>query len=792
MAHLRSQGKAKTLAPGSKIGRQRRTRKSTQADAPASSEESASRNTRRRSSQRTKLDQQPTSSPGRRTRSQKGAVSHERLSTPPKRKRRSTVADSQEQPPKRQRNEDAGAVEEEPHGHASDDQSAPLSQDFYTKINESARGEQLQNLPQLRLDNSVEHPTETESRMEIAVEASQDGARDEEAHMAEVDVVADSHRPTRDVSELEEEGSAPAKGQQELDKPVEQPESIVQSEGVERDDAESRPAASHPRSSQPGKWRKRQQSQKAPFGEATYQEPRGASPDLGSKMPSPQAKRFSTRGRPRISTIQEDPYEFQGSDEEESPQKEMQEQEEKSNTATEATSKRKQSQPQSTQPRPTENEEEPETEDEDEDVPESDQAPDGSESEAHEDSLFIDPSGEDEATIRVKIHGRMVQKLFTLMTFSAWTGKRKWAEDVRVKVHESEPDRRKKPAGRSEALMFDLYDLWGLCSEIPRAPHFERQHAYQREKAGAFKKSISTISYHVERYASYITTRMESSETNSEEVKNGRIVVKQLYRRIIPMLVFILKQAFLAGCDESSGEDADAVKQNGEFTKYILQLLERTTGWIKRLGHVMLGWLELHPPKLASQSIVARDRARNIQAYRQKLIADTGSLQKALEDALKKHGELAKAPERDRREREKRERALREREEQEKKLREAQDLQMQRFILSTQRKRLSRPTAHRSTQASNEAANQSTWVASQSLSGDEYFEKHGGWRYWEDDRLLNTIRNTLRPNYRVLTDMLPGRSIEEVEQRAKHLRMNIRRKYEKAGWQPPAWSYDEV
>ncbi|KAF5007636.1 hypothetical protein FDECE_6022 [Fusarium decemcellulare] len=786
MARLRSQGKAKTLAPGSKIGRQRRTRKSTQADAPASSEESASRNTRRRSLQRTKLDQQPTSSPGRRTRSQKGAVSHERLSTPPKRKRRSTVADSQEQPPKRQRNEDVGAVEEEPHGHASDDDSAPLSQEFYTKINKSALGEQLQNLPQLRPDNSVAHPAETESRMEIVVEASQDGARDEEAHMAEVDVVADSYGPTRDVSEPEEEDSAPAKGQQELDNPVEQPESIVQSEGVERDDAEPRLAGSHPRSSQLGKRRKRRQSQKAPFGEATYQEPRGVSPDLGSKMPSPQAKRFSTRGRPRISTIQEDLYEFQGSDREENPQKEMQEQEEKSNTATEATSKRKQSQPQSTQPRPTENEEEPETEDEDEDVPESDQAPDGSESEAHEDSLFIDPSGEDEATIRVKIHGRMVQKLFTLMTFSAWTGKRKWDEDVRV-VGKSEPE---KPAGRSKALMVDLNGLWGLCLGVPRAPRFESQHAYQRENAAAFKKSISTISRRVERYASYITTRMGSSETNTKELENGRIAVNQLYTRIIPMLVLILKQAFLAGCDESSGKNAGSVKQNGEFTKYILQLLERTAGWIKRLGHVMLGWLELHPPKLATQSIAERDRVRNIQTYRQQLIADTGSLQKALEEALKQHGELVKAPERDRREQERRERALREREEQEKKLREAQDLQMQRFILSTQRKRLSRPTAHRSTQALNEAANQSTWVASQSLSGDEYFEKHGGWRYWEDDRLLNTIRNTLRPNYRVLTDMLPGRSLEEVEQRAKHLRRNIRQKYEKAGWQPPAWSYD--
>lgn len=112
------------------------------------------------------------------------------------------------------------------------------------------------------------------------------------------------------------------------------------------------------------------------------------------------------------------------------------------------------------------------------------------------------------------------------------------------------------------------------------------------------------------------------------------------------------------------------------------------------------------------------------------------------------------------------------RETQEQDRREAQSLQMQRFVESTMRMRRTGETK-----------------GSRLGRKDSYFEEHGGWHYWEDDRLLGVIRKVARPNVEELAAIVLRRSSGEIEQRLGILRERVRRKYEAEGVVPPHWCY---
>ncbi|UPK96308.1 hypothetical protein LCI18_007243 [Fusarium solani-melongenae] len=853
MARLRSQGKAAAPVSMPEPKRRGRSRASTTTMTPIKSNVSES-STRPRRPRKSKTSEVPSSSQRRQTRSHTDNQPFERLSTP-RRKRRSTIGESEDQPAKRQHRDDAEGAEEEKQPSQNhdredddDDESAPPGQDFFKKINKTILPdtEQIHKLPKLRPDDSAEYHSENDGRTGIVVQLSQDdngdvieveteAADDVEAENDDViEVGAEIEDSQADKGgEIMDEAPAQAEDQEELRTPEEQPTSVEQPEPAEQDNPESRPDPSQPEPSQPGKPKKRRQSRKAAFGEPDYQVHRAASPVLGSDPPRSQVRRPSKSKQPLLSQAQENALcDNVGNDEENHQQ--QQQREEQGHTsiaAAQAARKRGRTQSQATRsPRgrrrdvaeKTAAEEQDgsyddgdsEADEEPSELPPAEDAPgDDVESEDEpependasdvEDSLLIGLPKEGETAVTAKIQGKVVQRLVTIMSSSGWTGKRKWDRDAKLDAASAKRDFEEalkngsRPLPRHKVILTHVYDLWQLCHKFPRSPRLDEQNKYFREHEARFNSLITKTRGLIGQYVKTIVQQPGPDHDAPANQINNRRMISKLHRCIIPMLVWLLRDAFLAGCDIPDNKMQQAVHHTGEFTLLTLQPLLRISGWIWRICAVLLNWSELNPPKPTGNE---EDWEKKKEAW-ETLSSAVETAKEEIDKALKRIEELQNEPEKLKKAFEN---DLVVKSEREKKLQQAKDVQarqMQLFIESTQRKSSSRQISHRPTKetsSSPPASHRPAQAGSQShpdaprLSREEeakYFEKHG-WYYWEDDRLLRTIRSSRRPDYEVLASVCHERSSAEVIERVKYLKDMVRRKYERAGMDPPLWTYE--
>ncbi|KAH7275951.1 hypothetical protein MRS44_005857 [Fusarium solani] len=863
MVRLRSQGKAAAPISMPEPKRRGRSRASTTTMTPIRSDASeSSTRPRGRPPRKSKTSEEPSSSQRRQTRSHTDNQTFEKLGTP-RRKRRRTIGESEDQPAKRQHSDDAEGAEEEEQPSQSrdqvedddDDESAPPGQDFFKNINKTILPdtEQIHKLPKLRPDDSAEYHSENEGRTGIVVQLAQydngdvieveteaaDDAEAENDDVIEVEAEIEDSQADKGV-EIVDEAPVQAEDQEELRTPAEQLASVEQPEPAEQDNPESRPDPSQPEPSQSGKRQKRRQSQKATFGEPDYRVPRAASPVLGSDPPRSQVRRPSKSKQPLLSQAQEKAlYEFVGDDEENHQEQQQREKQGQTSTAAaQAARKRGRTQSQATRsPRgrrrgvaentaaeeqdgsyddgDSEADEEPSELPPAEDAPGDDvESEDESEPENDasyiEDSLLIELPKENETAVTAKIQGKVVQKLVTIMSSSEWMGKRKWDRDAKLDAASAKRDFKEalkkgsRPLPRSKVILTHVYGLWQLCHKVPRSPRLDEQNKYFREHEAQFNRLITKTGGLIEQYVRTIVQQPGPDHDAPANQINNRRIISKLHRCIIPMLVWLLRDAFLAGCDIPDVMMQQAVNHTGEFTLLTLQLLLRISGWIRRICAALLNWSELNPPKPTGNE---EDWKKTKEAWEKKkeawetLSPAVETAKEEIEKALKRIEELQNEPEKLKKAIENDRVVQRERE---KKLQQAKDVrarQMQLFIESTQRKSSSRQVSHRPTQETSSSRPASSrrpaQTGSQShpdaprLSREEeaqYFEKHG-WYYWEDDRLLRTIRSSRRPDYQVLASVCHERSSAEVIERVKYLKDMVRRKYERAGTDPPLWTY---
>ncbi|KAH7312172.1 hypothetical protein B0I35DRAFT_480652 [Stachybotrys elegans] len=71
----------------------------------------------------------------------------------------------------------------------------------------------------------------------------------------------------------------------------------------------------------------------------------------------------------------------------------------------------------------------------------------------------------------------------------------------------------------------------------------------------------------------------------------------------------------------------------------------------------------------------------------------------------------------------------------------------------------------------------------------EYAEKNDGWHFWEDDRILQTIRKPPASGAIDLDNLIPGRSLAETTERVRTIRDRGRQLFEAEGRAPPKWCY---
>jgi hypothetical protein len=409
-----------------------------------------------------------------------------------------------------------------------------------------------------------------------------------------------------------------------------------------------------------------------------------------------------------------------------------------------------------------------------------------------DDSLLLDaPSENSQAGTSIRtarVPRKNVQDLVYSMTLLGWMNKRRWEKEVREQAQVGAERLADDSNCRvlSTIILAKLYHLYTLCKNIPRESRLE-QLAYLREHSIQLSTLISTLHRSIDQFILNINTIIEKGDP--AQVGIGYQHVTKLHRRIIPMLVLVVDQAFDAGCRQPLGANQRAGNQKGDFTVYLLEPLERAAGWTQRLSHVVESWYELHAPRRE------RDQEEKAKEHRDRFNAGTLALKRVLEKAKEDIGRLTMTPGELRELRERDEAVRKEREFEAQQRRETRDLQMQRFIQSVQKVKVSQPRPRmRSYQqelhSSHPAASHPGLDSSQRPSEEGYFEKHG-WHYWEDDQLLSLIRTTSHPNYSVFCQMLPNRDPAELRERSEFLRRVMRKKYERKGISPPGWCIDE-
>ncbi|KAI9151960.1 hypothetical protein HJFPF1_09178 [Paramyrothecium foliicola] len=391
-----------------------------------------------------------------------------------------------------------------------------------------------------------------------------------------------------------------------------------------------------------------------------------------------------------------------------------------------------------------------------------------------EDSLQFDAPGETTEPFMVKLSSENLMKMLSKLGARAWTNEgTKWhSEFLSLNPNETKPQwlRRHTKGFKAEickTLLSFLHYLWEICHHMPRAPHSDEQMTHMMTNEDGIRKSLRTIRVCIEKISSKYLSQVEESQHTASRSEWVADVLSRLRRKIIPMLVLLIREVFLTGCEEPS-ETEPTLDRQGEFTHPALELLLRMVGWTLRLNEIVGMDFQLYPPRPATDARAEMKKMDTEAKDRFEFTAQLTSFKGCLDTAVDNLDELMNGPQRRLEAMEKDRQAKMERERKETEQLMTENRQMQMFIASTQKT--------------------STLVVSSQDSHDEYYEKHGFY-FWEDEQLLKLIRQVPDPNYRVLASTFVNRSHRELRYRADELKGFVREKYEAANLVPPLWCY---
>lgn len=299
-------------------------------------------------------------------------------------------------------------------------------------------------------------------------------------------------------------------------------------------------------------------------------------------------------------------------------------------------------------------------------------------------------------------------------------------------------------------------------------------------------------------------------------------VAKDIARKAIPMLLLVLRYAFIMGSRkdpffstaktqeeasdaEPSEDDGARVQRSGRkapkpdlgiresaFPQDVLLCLASISSWIEKLHSVMMRWIQTDETDNDRQYFKSwKNLRKHIHGLHESIDMGLAKLEQDDLEAQELRIQLIK---------EKDHRAKAEREARARQLREASDRQMELFFASTQgmggsqrrsvtpRRRSYRPNTTRPpTDLARTARVQNRRRRKSSVR--VYQEDNHGWSWEDDNALLHTIRRARRPGMEVLRALLPDHSIGEIKRRILDLKEKSRIFYEVRGIPPPEWCY---
>ena len=404
----------------------------------------------------------------------------------------------------------------------------------------------------------------------------------------------------------------------------------------------------------------------------------------------------------------------------------------------------------------------------------------GQHSIADEDSICFEAPSESNKLTTVLVDLKGLHSLLNAMGRRGWTNQGKqWHTKLLIRENEDKKlwnhrVRHMMTSRRWQDLPPHAHRLWEKCHNAPRAPKLDKQAAYLGKNEDDIQKAINWLSRKFDHIITHaVVQRHHVQQSSGENGRSDEDMMCDVYLVIIPLLTLLLKEAaFLGGADTTDGKAR--LLPAGRFTSSSMQLILRTTGWIKRLYSAMQEYFSACPEMSVTDAAGEAKSTRVATKHRESLAGPLAKFSASLQSATNELDYIAHAPIRRQQAIEKDRLVKLARDMRERELREAQHRQMWFFVDSM--RRMDAPS-----QPGLNTVDPDT----------SYFAKHGGWHYWEDDKLLGVMRKVTRPNAAELPRLLPGRSVAEVRQRITELRDRIRRKYEAEGIVPPQWCYLE-
>lgn len=231
------------------------------------------------------------------------------------------------------------------------------------------------------------------------------------------------------------------------------------------------------------------------------------------------------------------------------------------------------------------------------------------EDEVAEDTAFFEPPEQDEETLTIKVFINSMGGIFKTLQHSAWTGSTHWIREFEGDDNDDGQKTCKTSSGK--ALVSEIQGLNDILEEAANPLADPSDDAQDSTKA--MTAYLRTRSEDIQQHFARITQTVDDICCRrlhpSTQDKQRRLLVRDMSRRLIPMLIITVKKA----CGICRSEDSRS-KISLYLDSFRLQFFLRPLGWADRLHQALERCLKRWPEGKKSQQGVNESQGSGNEA----------------------------------------------------------------------------------------------------------------------------------------------------------------------------------
>lgn len=231
------------------------------------------------------------------------------------------------------------------------------------------------------------------------------------------------------------------------------------------------------------------------------------------------------------------------------------------------------------------------------------------EDEVADDTAFFEPPEQDEETLTIKVFINSMGGIFKTLQHSAWTGSTHWIREF--ESDDSDDGQKTCKTSSGKALMSEIQGLNDILEEA--ANPLADPSADAQDSTKAMTAYLRTRSEDIQQHFARITQTVDDICCRrlhpSTQDKQRRLLVRDMSRRLIPMLIITVKKA----CGICRSEDSRS-KISLYLDSFRLQFFLRPLGWADRLHQALERCLKRWPEGKKSQQGVNESQGSGNEA----------------------------------------------------------------------------------------------------------------------------------------------------------------------------------